>query len=95
MRFDEYHGEAQVYRAVSKFLAIIIPYITFAKSQYVGGPWRKLALDLMRDRGMLERLDDGRLAVRAGDRMVTVSKSDGASLYFTRDVAAVLHRVQK
>ncbi len=50
----------------------------------------------MRDRGMLEQLDDGRLAVRvAGDRMVTVSKSDGASLYFTRDVAAVLHRVQK
>jgi hypothetical protein len=44
-------------------------------------------------KGLLRRADDGRLVVDVSAELaVTVVKSDGSSLYMTRDIAAALDR---
>ena len=49
--------------------------------------------DRLEAEGLLGRLEDGRQVVEAPTgQKVVVTKSDGSSLYITRDVAAAIHR---
>jgi arginyl-tRNA synthetase len=51
-------------------------------------------LTLLRDSGLLTRLDDGRDVIDLSDtKRVIVTKSDGSSLYITRDIAAAIDRL--
>ena len=49
-------------------------------------------LEMLNDLGLLKVLEDGRKVVDVKDRQVVVSKSDGATLYITRDCAAAFDR---
>jgi arginyl-tRNA synthetase len=49
-------------------------------------------LRLLTDKGLLKRIEDGRQVVDVNDRQVVICKSDGSSLYITRDVAAAVDR---
>ena len=49
-------------------------------------------LKLLSDKGLLRRLDDGRQVVSVKGRQVVVCKSDGSTLYITRDAAAAVDR---
>ncbi len=64
---------------------------------------KKRVLDLLKEKGMLQAMSDGRTAVRiaqGGDEdeegeFVTIARSDGSSLYITRDIAAVIDRSER
>ena len=49
-------------------------------------------MKLLKDKGLLRCLADGRQVVNVKGRQVVVSKSDGATLYITRDAAAAVDR---
>ena len=56
----------------------------------------KAVLDDMRAKGLLRLAADGRQVVDITDDLaVTVVKSDGSSLYMSRDIAAALDRRQR
>jgi arginyl-tRNA synthetase len=62
------------------------------ESQYSGGPAEEV-VQLLEAAGLLELEADGRRVVRADNgQAVTVVKSDGSSLYLSRDLAAALDR---
>lgn len=52
-------------------------------------------LALLHENDMLERDDDGKWTVSIGDARVTLLKSDGSTMYLTRDVAAIMDRQQR
>ncbi|XP_054737953.1 probable arginine--tRNA ligase, mitochondrial [Anastrepha obliqua] len=52
-------------------------------------------LDNLQQRGLLLDESDGRKVVNVDGRRVPVVKSDGSSLYLTRDIAAVLDRFRR
>ncbi|KAF4513963.1 UNVERIFIED_CONTAM: hypothetical protein B566_EDAN018304 [Ephemera danica] len=52
-------------------------------------------LDSLRSQGILTTSPEGRQTAKVGDRNVTLVKSDGSSLYLTRDIAAALYRYEK
>jgi arginyl-tRNA synthetase len=52
-------------------------------------------LDLLTDKKILQDSDDGRKVVQVGDRVVPIVKSDGTTLYLTRDVAAFIDRYDR
>lgn len=52
-------------------------------------------IDLLRQKNLLIKEDDGKLVVKVGDRKVPIVKSDSTTLYLTRDIAAVLERMEK
>lgn len=52
----------------------------------------QLVLEMLKGRGLLKVLEDGRKVVEVKDRKVVVSKSDGTTLYITRDCAAAFDR---
>ncbi|XP_063709551.1 probable arginine--tRNA ligase, mitochondrial isoform X2 [Culicoides brevitarsis] len=47
------------------------------------------------DTGVLSDSEDGRKIAKVGDRVVPVVKSDGTTLYLTRDIAAYIDRYEK
>jgi len=49
-------------------------------------------LSLLKQRNVLFQSDDGRQVVKVKDQQVTIVKSDGTSLYITRDLAAAKDR---
>lgn len=55
---------------------------------------RTSTLNLLNKIGLLKILDDGRRVIDLDDnnRRVAITKSDGSSLYVTRDIAAALDR---
>lgn len=78
VRFDHFHGEAM----------------------YTNEHNREI-IDKLENENLFEELKDGRKAIRVPiklksgkteDKMVTVLKSDGSTLYITRDIAAAVHR---
>lgn len=52
-------------------------------------------LDKMISLRVLEKQSDGRMSVNINDRNVPLVKSDGSSLYLTRDIAAAIDRYEK
>ncbi len=54
-------------------------------------------LDLLKAKNLLSDPGDGRLGVQSGmgERFLTLVKSDGSTLYLTRDLATALHRVRE
>lgn len=52
-------------------------------------------LDKLQRLKLLEKQSDGKMSVVINDRSVTLLKSDGTSLYLTRDVAAAIDRYEK
>nr|XP_053648769.1 probable arginine--tRNA ligase, mitochondrial isoform X1 [Cherax quadricarinatus] len=53
-------------------------------------------LNLMEEKGLLEALDDGRKVYEVNPkRRVTVVKSDGSSIYLSRDIAGAIDRQEK
>lgn len=52
-------------------------------------------LSLMRKKRILEKDKDGKEFAQLNDRKVTVVKSDGTTLYLTRDIAAAIDRQNK
>lgn len=47
------------------------------------------------EKNLLQRQDDGKSVAVVNDRKVSVLKSDGTSLYLTRDIAAAIDRFEK
>jgi arginyl-tRNA synthetase len=52
-------------------------------------------IDQMQAQGLIVEQEDGKKVVKVGDRRVPIMKSDGTTLYLTRDVAAMLDRYNK
>ena len=52
----------------------------------------KSVLKIFEEKSILRQMADGRKVVDVKDRQVVVTKSDGTSLYITRDVAAAIDR---
>lgn len=52
-------------------------------------------LDKLQKLKLLEKQSDGKMGIVVNDRIVTLLKSDGTSLYLTRDVAAAIDRYEK
>lgn len=52
-------------------------------------------LSLLEKKNILEVEDDGRIVVLANDRRIPVVKSDGTTLYLTRDIAAIKDRFER
>ncbi|KAG4065461.1 hypothetical protein HA402_002695 [Bradysia odoriphaga] len=52
-------------------------------------------IDLMNERGLLKSDSDGKSIIEAGGKSHTLLKSDGTTLYLTRDVAAIFDRFEK
>ncbi len=70
------------------------------EAMYADAGWKERVLGLLRQRDMLEETEDGRMAVRVDDgcneeRLITVVKSDGSSIYLLRDIAAVIDRAER
>ena len=54
-----------------------------------------MVLDLLNANKLLSELEDGRQVVDLdSNKRVVITKSDGSSLYITRDIAAALDRFQ-
>ena len=60
---------------------------------------RDATLKTLREAGLMATLEDGRDVIDLGvdtnekdRRRVVIRKSDGSSLYITRDIAAIFHR---
>ena len=64
------------------------------ESQYRVGRTAEV-LDLLNKNGLLKVTDDGRTVIALEHSNVTVQKSDGSSLYISRDIAAALDRKDK
>ncbi|CAG9771003.1 unnamed protein product [Ceutorhynchus assimilis] len=52
-------------------------------------------IEVLRKKNILKKLKDGKEVAEVGDRKVSLIKSDGTSLYLTRDIAAAVDRFQK
>lgn len=52
-------------------------------------------LKLLHEKSLLKIEDDGRIVVLANDRRIPVVKSDGTTLYLTRDIAAIKDRFER
>lgn len=55
----------------------------------------KDVIDLMNEKKILSELPDGKQVAKVDDRDVSVIKSDGSTLYLTRDIAAAIDRFTK
>ncbi|KXJ74771.1 hypothetical protein RP20_CCG012968 [Aedes albopictus] len=49
-------------------------------------------VSLLQEKGLLIQQDDGRRIVEVGARKIPIVKSDGSTLYLTRDIAALIDR---
>ncbi len=68
---------------------------TDGEAMYSGKPVVE-ALATMEAKGLLRRTDDGKTVIDLGDgKVTTVVKSDGSSLYLTRDFAAAVDRANR
>lgn len=52
-------------------------------------------LDVLREKNIIQKDSDGKEVAQIEDRKVTVLKSDGSSLYLSRDIAAAIDRFKK
>lgn len=52
-------------------------------------------LELLREKNIIKKDGDGKEVAQIEDRKVTVLKSDGSSLYLSRDIAAAIDRFKK
>ena len=67
-----------------------------------GNEHNDTTINLLKSEGLLKKLEDGREVVELKDQnasdkspqTVVIRKSDGSSLYITRDIAAAIHRAE-
>ncbi|XP_066250533.1 probable arginine--tRNA ligase, mitochondrial [Euwallacea similis] len=52
-------------------------------------------IEVLRNKNILKKLNDGKEVADVGDRTVSIIKSDGTTLYLTRDIAAAIDRFNK
>ncbi len=65
------------------------------EAMYGTAKFKAQVLDALTDKGLLQTLEDGRQVIDLNpQRRIIVSKSDGSSLYITRDIAAALDRLK-
>lgn len=55
----------------------------------------KEVIDAMNRKRVLTSLPDGKQVAKINDRTISVVKSDGSTLYLTRDIAAAIDRFKK
>lgn len=55
----------------------------------------KEVIDMMNKKKILSLLPDGKQVAKVNDRTISVIKSDGSTLYLTRDIAAAMDRFKK
>ena len=56
----------------------------------------RTSTNLLKSKNLLTTLEDGRQVIDfSPNQRIVISKSDGSSLYITRDIAAALDRIQK
>ena len=66
------------------------------KTTLCGSDKSKQVIQLLGDEDLVKDMDDGRKVINLDEKnIVTIIKSDGTSLYITRDIAAALDRREK
>ncbi|CAH0545875.1 unnamed protein product [Brassicogethes aeneus] len=52
-------------------------------------------IDILKNKKLLIKQKDGKETIKMNDKNITILKSDGSTLYLSRDIAAAMHRYKK